>query len=595
VSAEFAPYALDPFGPSANPSAYVACQASERARLLLERSLDEGRVAAVMGPPGHGKTLLLRLIGGREEDRARVAYVPFSTLEFDDLCTVVLNAIGVSRPGAPREVLAAVTRELAPRGGVVILVDDAHALPDACATALAALYEELGGALRIALAAVQGPAAQRVFRAFGSAIDIVLLASGMTGRESRRYVEMRLAYGGARPELVAAFDEATVDALHRASQGVPRCLNQAAEDVVRRATRSSLPRLRELSEPPAPAAKAAPTRAPSPRSVDPAILEAARMRAVPPPPSPPPERRAASAPTAAVPPPPAASPPERPPLPRTPIPVPIARPQPVPPPQGDEADDGRGILLPEIFDRVPGEPAGEYRFVRGTPHAAAPGTTVSRGPEPASAHHRTGIPESVLIAAAPAVAPTKIAAAPPAAQAPARRRGEVPMPSAYADRVPKPGTPPASGLPIRLIGVTGFALGVGISLVFMLGRNPQPLRLVPDAGPTAAAPSPAPDVVAAPPAPDAAVAPPGPTAAAPTPAPAAPPVPAPAARARVAVSINATPWAIVRVDGKEIGETPLAGVELEAGRHVFQARMPDGTTREQTIDVSPRRATVVFQ
>jgi hypothetical protein len=51
----------------------------------------------------------------------------------------------------------------------------------------------------------------------------------------------------------------------------------------------------------------------------------------------------------------------------------------------------------------------------------------------------------------------------------------------------------------------------------------------------------------------------------------------------------------VRVDGKEIGETPLAGVQLEPGRHVFQARMPDGTTREQVIDIGPRRSTVVFR
>src|SRR5512138_1203036 len=132
---DLSPYALDPFGPSANPSAYVACEASERARGILERALDEGRVAAVMGPPGHGKTLLLRLLGGREEERARVAYVPFCKLESDELFVFALNEIGVSRPGPPRDVLAAVAREFAPRGGVVILVDDAHALSDACASA----------------------------------------------------------------------------------------------------------------------------------------------------------------------------------------------------------------------------------------------------------------------------------------------------------------------------------------------------------------------------------------------------------------------------------------------------------------------------
>jgi hypothetical protein len=248
-------------------------------------------------------------------------------------------------------VLAAVTRELAPRGGVVILVDDANAMPDACASALAALYR---GARRRAAHRARGgagPAAQRVFRAFGSSIDVVLLAGGMSGREARRYVETRLAYGGARPELVAQFDDATIDALHRASQGVPRRLNQAAEDVVRRATRGSLPRLRELTQAThvAPAATAVPRRrrfrgAGRGRDVagarGPARSSALRRPAYP-------FAAAAGCCRGAH------------------------------GPSEESEEDGAGILLPEIFDRVPGEPAGEYRIVRGTPVRATP----ARSPE----------------------------------------------------------------------------------------------------------------------------------------------------------------------------------------------------------------------
>ncbi len=60
---------------------------------------------------------------------------------------------------------------------------------------------------------------------------------------------------------------------------------------------------------------------------------------------------------------------------------------------------------------------------------------------------------------------------------------------------------------------------------------------------------------------------------------AAPPVP------RFAVAINATPWAIVEVDGDVVGETPIAGMELSAGRHAFSIRMADGSLREKTVDV----------
>jgi type II secretory pathway predicted ATPase ExeA len=588
MRAELAPYAVDPFGPSANPSAYVACEASERARAILERSLDQGRVAALIGPPGHGKTLLLRLLGGREEDRARVAYVPFCTLEFGELCALVLNAIGIARPGPPREALAAVTRELAPRGGVVILVDDAHAMSDACASELAALYEELGGALRIALAAVQGAAGQRVVRAFGSKIDVVLLAGGMTGRESRRYVEMRLAYGGARPEIVAAFDEATIDALHRASQGVPRRLNQAAEDVVRRATRSELPRLREIA-----ARRVAVSAAPAAPLATEATPPAPPLEIEAPAPTPPPARvvirpaTPASPPESAAPIAAAADEPAELPAPAPPAPRPPARHEPgrrpaprLPRPAAptpirkSSADDDRGILLPEIFDREPGEPAGEYRIVRGEPVRETP----SRGVAPAT-------PRRPL----PGVVPSSVEVVRDPEPAPARHR-EIPMPSAYADRVPRPSRPP--GPPIRAIGVAGFVLGVAVSMAWILAsetNKSRPLPPAPKPPVTAPAKPPTPHQIEKPN--RAAAAPPARVPDAPAPAPA----PAPARAARVLVSINATPWATVRIDGREIGETPLAGIPLEAGRHVFEARMPDGTMREQTVDVSAQRRTVVFQ
>ncbi len=556
-----APYALDPFGPSANPGAYVACEASERARAILERSLDQSRVAAVMGPPGYGKTLLLRLIGGREEERARVAYVAFSKVEIDELCALVLAEIGVARSGPPREVLRAAALELAPRGGLVILIDDANALSDTCARELAALYQELGGALRLALAAVQGAAAQRVFHAFGSAIDVVLLSGGMSGREARRYVETRLAYGGARPELVAEFDDATIDRLHRASQGIPRRLNQAAEDIVRRTTRTTLPRLRRIAERALPAAPEPPAAAPvpEPEPAPPSTL----VRAVPPlvhavpPPAPAKPAPPAAEPIAVPEPVRAAAAPVRP-APKTPLPP--------------DDDEDRGILLPE-FHRPPIKPEEERAAHKATSRGIAPESMRRRGPGP----------ETVLVA-------TPGVPAAPAASA-AQRRSDVPRPSMYSGLPPKPEETPR--LPIRLIGVTGFALGVAISMMWMMGRQrPEPYLLAPTPAPPAAT-APAPKQVAKP-APKRVAPKPNAARREAAPAPPAPTV-ASLAPARVAVSVNATPWAIIRIDGREVGETPLAGIELEPGPHVFQARMPDGTTREQVIDVDVHRTAVVFQ
>jgi hypothetical protein len=52
------------------------------------------------------------------------------------------------------------------------------------------------------------------------------------------------------------------------------------------------------------------------------------------------------------------------------------------------------------------------------------------------------------------------------------------------------------------------------------------------------------------------------------------------------LAISATPWAIVTVDGKEIGETP---VELRVGGGTYRVRAthPDFAPREQSVSVTP--------
>lgn len=66
-------------------------------------------------------------------------------------------------------------------------------------------------------------------------------------------------------------------------------------------------------------------------------------------------------------------------------------------------------------------------------------------------------------------------------------------------------------------------------------------------------------------------------------APAAPP-PRP-----VAVSLNATPWARIEVDGRPVGVTPLADVPLAPGRHRFRAHLPDGRVVEREVHVDAYR------
>jgi hypothetical protein len=60
------------------------------------------------------------------------------------------------------------------------------------------------------------------------------------------------------------------------------------------------------------------------------------------------------------------------------------------------------------------------------------------------------------------------------------------------------------------------------------------------------------------------------------------------------VDINATPWARIEVDGADLGETPIAGVLLVPGRHLFRAKMPDGDVIERTVQVSAETRYIAF-
>jgi len=63
---------------------------------------------------------------------------------------------------------------------------------------------------------------------------------------------------------------------------------------------------------------------------------------------------------------------------------------------------------------------------------------------------------------------------------------------------------------------------------------------------------------------------------------------------RTAVQVNAQPWAEVLVDGRVLGETPLANLMLPIGSHQFTFRHPDLGERTQPVTVrlnSPNRVT----
>ena len=60
------------------------------------------------------------------------------------------------------------------------------------------------------------------------------------------------------------------------------------------------------------------------------------------------------------------------------------------------------------------------------------------------------------------------------------------------------------------------------------------------------------------------------------------------------VGVNAFPWALIEIDGTEVGETPIARIELSEGPHTFRAYMPDGKVREKVVIIDAFNHNVSF-
>jgi MSHA biogenesis protein MshM len=276
----------DPFALTPDTSAYVPREATERALAALGAAVQRGEPALLVGAAGVGKTLLLHLLAERAGPGLRAVYVPNPRLEPSELCAWVASGFGAPPDEDPSLLMRAWLGHLrAQEQACLLLVDDVDAMPEATLRWLAAGAAESRGALRLALASLDGPAAARVSRALGSA-PALRLDAPLSAEESAEYVAWRLRHANAPEALRARFDAAALADLQRVSAGNPRRLHLAALAIER--GRSAAVFEDELEDEladasrPAPAANAPAAAQSIPRAESPST--AAPQRASPAPP-----------------------------------------------------------------------------------------------------------------------------------------------------------------------------------------------------------------------------------------------------------------------------------------------------------------------
>jgi type II secretory pathway predicted ATPase ExeA len=228
---------VDPFALTCNPGAYVARPACEAALGELERCVRKGGLVALSGPPGIGKTLVLRVLERRLAGALRCVSVPYAALAFEELCQWVLGLMeqGTQRAARASAELAALACRRADAGEpLLLLLDDAGAIPPATLRALLAWAAQQGGAVRLLFVPVDDSRSAQVLAALGPDVAHVRLVDPMSAAETERYVAARLAQAGALEAALEHLGPGLVRWLHRESGGIPRRLHQLVAWVLHR-------------------------------------------------------------------------------------------------------------------------------------------------------------------------------------------------------------------------------------------------------------------------------------------------------------------------------------------------------------------------
>ena len=228
------PVVLDPFSLTADTRLYVARTATEHALGTLLAALERGgRAAALTGPAGLGKTLLLHVLATRCSERWRPVYVPYAALSAVDLCAWVLATLEEDYAGSPQAALDRVANDLQQEGlGLLLLVDDAGALPIETARWLGQRVADSGGSVALVVAAGDRATSAASLAALGPC-EVARLSEPMNDLECAEYIRARLGRARAPDSLLARFNDSSVRRLYAISGGNPRRLHIAAADLLR--------------------------------------------------------------------------------------------------------------------------------------------------------------------------------------------------------------------------------------------------------------------------------------------------------------------------------------------------------------------------
>jgi type II secretory pathway predicted ATPase ExeA len=243
-----------PFASVPRTDHYFPAATIEGSRSTLARCVDRAEgPAIVIGPPGSGKTLLCRLLAEHFQGAFHVAVLPSGRVATRRaLLQAILYELGQPYRGLDEAELRLALIDRAMLGahcgrGIVLLADEAHRLSLRLLDELRMLTDLVRQgqpAVRLVLAGGRGLEerfASPRLDLFSQRLSARCYLEAFQRAETEQYIHARIAAAGGPAAQI--FPPETCQSVHKASDGVPRLVNQVCDRVLLLAAASGLRRI----------------------------------------------------------------------------------------------------------------------------------------------------------------------------------------------------------------------------------------------------------------------------------------------------------------------------------------------------------------
>ncbi len=229
-----------PFASAPVANRYFPASSVDAARQTLSRCIDRAEgVGLLIGPPGSGKTLLLQVLADQFSERFAVALLAAGQIASRrELLQAILFELKLPYQGLDEgelhlALLERLTRGEKPAPGLLLLVDEAQTLSPLLLEELRMitnLVRDGEAQARLVLAggmSLEEHLANPQLASFSQRLAARCYLESFDRAETTDYIRFQVAVAGGQAESV--FNAEAIEAVYRATDGIPRLVNQICD------------------------------------------------------------------------------------------------------------------------------------------------------------------------------------------------------------------------------------------------------------------------------------------------------------------------------------------------------------------------------